>query len=403
MNRALYAGLSSTTAQQVRMDVAANNLANVNTVGFKAGRTEFQDAFYQTLRSGMASTDATGGISPMQVGVGVSVASVGTLDTQGALQSTGQSLDAAIDGDGMFVVSGAAGTFYTRDGAFALDDANTLVMSSSGLKVQGWMAVDGTVDATGPLTDLVFPLRTTRSPRATTGMVMEGNLAAGATTAATSSASVYDSLGVSHEVELTFTPTATTGAWSVSLSFDGAAVGPPTTVTFGTDGKLISGSPIALAASPAGAAAMSIELDLSQITQYVSGDAVTVQSQDGYGPAALQGLAITGGGILQGSYSDGRSMTLGQLAVAGFVNPGGLQRTGDNLYASNSASGLAQVGAAGTGGRGNVVGQSLEASNTDLTSSFLDMLITQRAYQASTRVISTASSLLEDAIGLANR
>lgn len=403
MNRALYAGLSSTTAQQVRMDVAANNLANVSTVGFKAGRTEFQDAFYQTLRSGMASTDTAGGIAPMQVGVGVSVASVGTLDTQGALQSTGQSLDAAIDGEGMFVVKGPAGTFYTRDGAFTLDDSNTLVMASSGLKVQGWMASDGKIDTTGPLTDLVFPLRTMRAPRATTKMVMEGNLASGATTPTTSSANVYDSLGVPHEVDLTFTPTGTTGTWDVTVSFDGTPAGTPTTITFGTDGRLSAGSPLTLSATPTGAAPMSVELDLSQITQYVGGDAVTVQSQDGYGPAALQSLAIASGGILQGSYSDGRSMTLGQIAIAGFVNPGGLQRTGDNLYVSNSASGLAQIGAAGTGGRGNVVGQSLEASNTDLTSSFLDMLITQRAYQASTRVISTASSLLEDAIALANR
>jgi flagellar hook protein FlgE len=146
---------------------------------------------------------------------------------------------------------------------------------------------------------------------------------------------------------------------------------------------------------------MEVAIDLSVMTQFSSGSAPVATSQDGYGAAALQSISITDGGRVQGEYSDGRSMVLGQLAIADFANAEGLKRSGSNLFSPSAASGIPLVGAAGEDGRGDVVGQTLESSNTDLTSSFLDMLITQRAYQASTRVISTANSMLEETINLA--
>ena len=404
MNRALYAGLSATAAQQVRMDVTANNLANVNTIGYKGQRTTFEDAFYQTIRSGRGGGAALGGVSPMQVGAGVAVGAISTLNSQGAMQQTGQSLDAAIDGQGMFVVSGPRGVFYTRDGSFGLDDTNTLMMTSSGLKVQGWTAnPSGAVNTSAPCTAMVFPLNTMRPPQATSTMDLEGNFTAGATTSQISSVNVYDSLGLPHSVAFSFTPTTSAGEWAATAAFDGGTPAALGLVKFDTNGMYSSGGPLTVTASPAGAAPVSVSVDVAKLTQFVSGGEVAASVQNGYGPAALQSIGITDGGVVQGAYSDGRSMTLGQVALASFANPSGLGHSGNNLFTSGVSSGIAQVGPADTRGRGQVVGQTLEMSNTDLTASFLEMLITQRAYQASTRVISTASTLLDDAIQLAGR
>ncbi|MCE5219238.1 flagellar hook protein FlgE [bacterium] len=403
MNRALYSGLSGAVAQQSKMDVTANNLANVGTVAFKAARTTFQDAYYQTLRSGSSAQDNVGGVSPTQVGTGVSVGATTIVDAQGAVQNTGQALDAAIDGDGLFTVVGPEGVFYTRDGSFKLDETSTLVMASNGYRVQGWMATDGQVNTGGPLTGLVFPLNTVRPPKATDEVSLCGNLTAGGTNTQSSSVTVYDSLGKTHDLSLTFAPGAGS-SWNVTAKFDGGASTALGTVSFDTLGQYSAGGPtVTLAATPTGAAPMSMAIDVSKLTQFASGVAVSATDQNGYAAAALKEVNVNDGGIIQGSYADGRSMTLGQLAVATFANVSGLAHSGSNLFQSSPSSGLAQIGAASEGGRGAVVGRSLEQSSADLTSSFLDMLITQRAYQASTRVISTASSLIQDAIQLADR
>jgi len=288
MNRALFAGLSGTIAFQNRLDVVATNLANATTTGYKEGRVTFQDALYQTLRGGRAGSDVgLGGLNPMQIGSGVTLGTIQVQHNQGSLERTGQALDAAIEGAGMFVLSDGSGNFYARDGAFVLDSTNTLVGASSGYKVQGWMAVAGEVDATGPTSDLV--------------------------------------------------------AHSAS---------------------------------------------------------VAVSSQDGRPAASLVSLIVGENGLIEGQFSDGRSRTLAQLALANFPNPGGLRRVGSNLYEPASAAGSATVGPANTGGRGRVVGQALEMSNVDLTRSFVDMITTQRGFQASTRVIASANEMLDDVVRL---
>lgn len=404
MNSALYSGLSSTAAHQVKMDVAANNLANVSTVGYKSARVSFQEAFYRTLRSGRPAHEGRGGMAPIQVGTGVSVGAIAVLHSQGALQATGQPLDAAISGAGMFIVAGPEGTFYTREGLFQLDDTNTLVMASTGLKAQGWMATDGEISATGPVGEMTFPLQTMRSPSATTTVDLAGNLPAtlevGDTT--TVSVTVYDSLGDTHELLFEFTKTGD-GAWDVSVTCEGtAATG---SITFDSEGILDTGGAITFgpATMPGGAEDLDIEIDLAMATQFAADNDLAATHQDGKGAEPLQGVVVTDAGIIMGSYPDGRSMPLAQIAMGTFPNLGGMAHVGNNLYVGTAASGIAQVGAAGASGRGQIIGGALELSNTDLTDAFLEMLITQRAYQASTRVISTANKLLEEAIHILDR
>lgn len=398
MNKALYSGLSSTYAHQVKMDVAANNLANVSTVGYKSSRVSFQDAFYQTLRSSRPSMGGQGSTSALQVGSGVTVGGINTVNSQGTLEYSGQALDAAIDGSGMFILSGADGQVYTREGIFRLDGTNNLTMASTGLRVQGWSAVNDVIDTNGPIGDLSFALRTMRSPKATDSVTLEGNLDSAAAVGEiyNSSVTVYDSLGDAHELSIVYTKTAT-NTWGVSATCEGTtATG---ALTFDPTGALTAGGALALTAvMPNGSANLVLNIDTTMSTQYAGRNDIAPTEQSGYPAATLLGVSIADAGLVIGTYSDGRSASLGQLALATFPNVDGLERAGNNLYSTSAASGLAQTGAPGSAGLGDISGQAVEMSNTDMTSAFLEMLVTQRAYQASTRVISTANELIEEAI-----
>lgn len=380
------------------MDVAANNLANVSTVGYKASRVSFQDAFYQTLRAARPSMGGQGSTSALQVGSGVSVGGINTINSQGTLEYSGQALDAAIDGAGMFILNGDEGQVYTREGIFRIDGTNNLVMASTGLRVQGWSAVNDVIDTNGPIGDLSFALRTMRSPKPTDDVVLEGNLNSAAAVGDTYNASVtvYDSLGDAHELSVVYTKTAT-NAWDVTATCEGTSV--TGAVTFDATGALTAGGTLSLTAvMPNGAANLVLNIDTTAATQYAGSNDVVPTEQNGYPGATLLGVSIADGGVVIGTYSDGRSAPLARLALATFPNVDGLERKGDNLYSTSAASGLAQTGAPGSAGLGNIAGQAVEMSNTDLTSAFLEMLVTQRAYQASTRVISTANELIEEAI-----
>ncbi len=401
MNRAMYSGLSGTSAHQVKMDVAANNLANVSTVGFKASTVSFQDAYYQTLRASRPAGNGVSGTSGIEVGTGVRVGAVATLSSQGTIQSSGQNLDAAIDGNGMFVVATPSGLMYTREGICQMDAQNKLVMASTGYAMQGWLGAAGTVNTTGAAGDLIFALGTMRSPRITSSVKLQGNLDAGRAVGDTyaSSISVFDSLGAAHDLEFVFAKTGS-GTWDVTATCEGTST--TNNLVFDANGALTAGGAVNLTAPmPGGAANLTLAIDLAQTTQYAGASDAMPTGQDGFGAATLFGVAITDGGVVMGNYSDGRAAALGQLALATFANMDGLEQTGSNLYMSGPASGLPQLGPAETGGRGQVVGQSVEMSNADLTDSFLEMLVTQRAYQANSRVISTADSLLEETLRLA--
>ncbi len=404
MNRALFAGLSGTTAFQERLDVVGNNIANSNTVGYKQARTTFSEALYETLEGGRSGAEeGIGGANPVQVGSGVSTGSVSVQHTQGSLESTGQPLDCAIEGEGFFVLGGSQGTRYSRDGAFTLDDTNTLVSSSSGMQVMGWMANDdGAVDATGAPEILTFDVGQLAPPQATTEATVRGNLSAEATTGSsiTTTVSMYDSLGDTHQVDVTFTNTANPNEWTVAAACEGSTASG--TMTFDASGALTGGGTVSLDVplTNGSATPQTVELDLGAVTCLAEQHSVVVDSQNGRPAASLSNVEIGGGGMVQGKYSDGRTRTLGQLALAAFTNPGGLRRLGQNLYSEAPSSGTAAVGAADSGGRGSVVARKLEMSNVDITRSFVDMITTQRGFQASTRVISTANNMLDEVVRL---
>ncbi|MFO8081862.1 MAG: flagellar hook protein FlgE [Armatimonadota bacterium] len=404
MNRALFAGLSGTVAFQNRLDVVGNNIANANTVAYKEGRATFQDALYETLQGGRSGSEASiGGANPMQIGSGVSLGTVSVQHTQGSLEPTGQPLDGAIDGEGMFVLRDDRGTCYSRDGSFSLDDTNTLVSGASGLRVMGWMAdADGSVNTTGALSELSFDIGALAPPQATGSALVRGNLNAAAAVgdSVSTTVSMYDSLGEMHEVALTFTNTANPNEWECTAVCEGStATG---LMEFDSSGAVSSGGTLDLtvALSNGANSPQTVQFDLGSVTALTQADSVVIDSQDGRPPASLASVGLGDGGLVEGQYTDGRTRTLGQLALASFTNPGGLQHSGANLYTEGPASGPASVGSAGTGGRGRVVARNLEMSNVDLTRSFVDMITTQRGFQASTRVISTANQMLDEVVRL---
>lgn len=406
MNRSLLAGLSGTLTNQMYIDVVANNIANANTVGFREGRVTFQDAFYQTLSGGRAGSQAgLGGVNPAQIGSGAAMGQIQTIHTQGSMRYSGFPLDAALEGQGMFVLGTAAGgELYTRDGSFALDDSRTLVCGSNGMPVLGWMAQNGEVNAVGEPAAMTFPIGQVRPGRATTTAAVTGNLDAGLATGGVSTASiaVYDSLGLPHEVNLTFTRSATANEWSVTATAGASSA--TGTVTFdGDDGSVASGGSLTLnmALSSGATTPQAVQVDLSGVTQLAQpGSDVRVASQDGTPSSTLSAVSILDGGNVQGEFSDGHVETLGCLAVAAFGNVGGLMRVGNNLYQMGANTGQIDLGPAGVSGRGEIRARQLEMSNVDLTRSFVEVMTAQRGFQASTRVISAANRLLDDVMQL---
>jgi len=407
MNKAMFAGLSGTVAQQTKLDVIGNNIANAETVGFKQSRVTFSDMYYQTLLGGSSgaqlgigteSASALGGVNPQQVGSGVRIAAIETELGQGSLGSTGRPLDAALEGPGMFVVTDGSRTSFTRDGSFGLDDQGSLVAMSTGMKVLGWQATGGVMETSRPPAVMAFRVGQMRPGAATQNVVMGGNADASAATGDSvgTSIQVYDSLGNAHQVDVTLTKTAVDNQWTCAASSGAdAATG---TLVFDSTGALTSGSPISLVLHPTGGATspQTVALQLGSVIQFAATSDLLARSQDGNHPAALTEVGFGGGGVIEGKYSDGKTEALGQVAVAAFANAAGLERVGNNLYQSSMASGETQIGTASSGGRGRVVGRSLEQSNVDLTQSFVDMITTQRAFQASTRAISAADKLLDD-------
>jgi len=343
-------------------------------------------------------------MDPAQVGSGVSVGQVQTLHTQGSLRYTGSPLDTAIEGSGMFVLKDGDRSLYTRDGSFTLDDTHTLVAGGSGLKVMGWLAQNGAVNAASSPTALVFPLGQVQAGVATGNVVAGGNLDAGLAAGATQHAtiSVYDSLGILHETTLTFTKSATANQWSCTAQLGGSSASANLTFDPAT-GALTAGSPLQLSAVLGSGASSPLvfDLDLSAVTQLAqSGSSVLLVSQDGKPSATLSGVSIIEGGDIQGEFSDGHVEVLGKLAVANFGNVGGLVRAGNNLYQAGADSGQLDIGAAGVASRGQIRSRSLENSTVDLTRSFVEIMTAQRGFQASTRVISAANRLLDDLMQL---
>lgn len=407
MMRSMFSGVSGTRAHQLRMDVIGNNIANVNTVGFKYGRATFQDVLSQTLKGASAPRGNQGGIDPMQVGLGVTTRSIDTVFTPGSIEFTGRPTDMALQGNGFFVTRDGAGALYfCRDGAFKTDGSGQLTHPSTGNIVQGWVAdANGNIDRTQELSAIAIPLGTSMNAASTSVINFVGNLSAAADVGAVHSTSVpvFDSLGVQHVITLTYEKTGS-NTWSWEADFGGDSVGSGV-IEFTDGGKVAEvtsdDDPDWISFDPGtGGAIMSIRPDLESLTQYGGTTLVSWNSQDGFAAGSLETFNIDDHGIITGVYSNGQYQVLGQMALALFANPEGLTRAANNMFAETTNSGTAQIGEAGTGGRGAVKGTSLEMSNVDLAREFTDMIVTQRGFQANSRVITAADEMLQELLAL---
>ncbi|WNV76459.1 flagellar hook protein FlgE [Geodermatophilus sp. DSM 44513] len=428
MLRSMNSAISGLRAHQTKLDVTGNNIANVNTVGFKASQTVFEDTLSQAVRNGSAPRAEVGGTNPAQVGLGVKVAGITTNFGQGSTQNTGRSTDFMIEGDGFFVVQTGAQQLYTRAGSFNFDAAGNLV-TPSGAKLQGWAAdATGVVNTNGPIGALSVPAGQTIAPRATTTGVVAGNLPADATPATTTPPApattietpltVFDDLGNEVPVTFTFTKTGAVGdgAWNVvaaipNPAFDPTAPVSPTNqprtpvngatgqdITFdAATGRLTATSIDELALTIDGRA---VAIDISTMTQYGSPGTVTAPEQDGYAAGTLESFALGNDGTITGSFSNGERQTLGRLAMASFANPGGLEKAGGSTFRAANNSGVPNIGEAGTGGRGSLVAGALEMSNVDLAEEFTGLIVAQRGFQANSRVITSSDEVLQDLVNL---
>ena len=395
--------LSGLLANSTALEVVGDNLANINTQGFKSDDVLFEDA--------MNAANAS-----LQAGSGVSATLTNRNFTQGPIQTTNAPLDAAIQGSGFFVVQNSAGaTQYTRDGTFSLD-ANGNLVTSAGDLVQGWTAVGGVLNASGATSGISIPALTSLAPTATQNMTMTANLDATAATGTTFSTpiQVVDSLGNPQTLTVTYTETAA-NTWSYNVTIPGEDVtggkaGTPQslatgTLSFDSSGNLTSpasGKPIALKTSGTladGAAVLNINWNLYDsnnnplVTQYAEASASSGTTQDGVEPGTPTGVTLQNGGALVASYSNGKQVTIAQVAVASIANPDSMIAVTGNNYTLGTDTLTPSVGAAGTGNRGNIVGGSIESSNVDMATEFTNLIVFQRGYEASSKVITTQNQM----------
>lgn len=425
--RAMFSGVSGLRAEGEALGVVGDNIANVNTVGFKSQRAVFQDVLGHSILAGTSSA---------LPGSGVRVGDVQQLFTQGSITNTGVSTDVALNGDGFLVVGGTVdgitGNFYTRAGQLTIDNDGFLV-NQQGLNVQGYLAnADGTLQAS--VNDLAVPTASLQ-PFATTQMQVTANLdprdpvlvfdvtQSAQTSNFSSSINVFDSLGTARTLDVYFNNAGgnlynyTVVAHGPDLA--GGAIGVDQivgngTLQFNSDGALDTATTPPLSISFAGGASANqvIDLDfgpdivndassgLAGTTQFASDSAVSSQSQDGYTSGEFSGLAIDGTGLVQGLYTNGQKVTIGQLAVAKFRSNDGLGRAGQNLWIETRDSGTAALGGAGAGGRASVSSGALESSNVDLGEEFVGLIQHQRSFSANSKTITTADEMLQELINI---
>ena len=409
MLRSMFSAISGLRAHQTKMDVTGNNIADVNTVGFKGSQTVFQDTLSQVIRAGGAPAQSRGGTNPAQVGLGVKVAAITTNWTQGATQSTGRATDFMIEGDGMFVTRSGTEQLYTRAGSFEFDGNGKLV-TPDGSVLQGWMAdSSGKINSNGPIKDLSVPYGQVVSPKATGGAgvtagSMAGNLPADAAVGDVlqTAVTMYDELGIPQDISYTYTNTGP-GAWDLSVDHEDGTNLLTTPVTFDAAGVMTSPTTATVpAAALSGYASWPgpLNIDLSKVTQFGGDSTVEATGQNGYALGSLQSFTLGNDGTITGVYSNGLRQALGQLALASFNNPSGLEKAGNSSFRVGDNSGPAMVGLAGVAGRGVLNSGALEMSNVDLAEEFTGLIVAQRGFQANSRVITASDEILQDLVNL---
>jgi flagellar hook protein FlgE len=409
------AALTGLNNHALQINIIGNNLANINSTAYKASKASFAE-----LLGGSADTSASG--NPIQVGLGSFVPGVTPFFNQGSILYTGRATDAAISGNGFFVVATAEGQGYTRAGNFGLTRDGELV-NSEGYKVLGYPAVDGVVSQSSAIAPIIVLKGGSLPPLATTKISIAANLDSRAATDSTFSAPVqiYDSLGSPHTLTVTFTKTGPTGwSWTATIPAvdTGGAVGDaPTpvgngTLTFDQNGLLTAPATpadnpdLTISGLANGSAQMTVSFEIvdaagsPRFTSYASISAVSSTNQNGYTSSVLKDISIDNKGIVSGVFENGQVQALAQLAIANFANVEGLLKFKGSTFVASGASGEPSIGAAGNGGRGTITGSSLEQSNVDIAQEFTNLIIAQRGYQANSRVISTTDELYQDAINL---
>jgi flagellar hook protein FlgE len=415
---AFYASLSGLSSNANALAVIGNNLANLNTVGYKASDTSFEDLYNSAL--GGASTEGNG--NPIQIGMGSALGSVSQDFSQGSPQSTGTVTNMALQGSGFFTLKTVEGsTAYTRAGDFTVDK-NGYLVDPSGNQVLGWNATNGTVSTNGTPVPIFLNPGATSPPSATNQVSNTTNLDSTATsgTTFTTPISVYDTTGASHNLLVTYTKTANAGEWTMAVTTDGGATfdikanGVDTgsnqaTLQFDTNGNLTSPSAnLALTMTGSwtnGATSPDITMEnwtgtSSALTSYAQTSSTTSTTQNGYAAGTLSAVSVDDTGTLIGTFTNGQTNPLAQVAVTTFANENGLSKAGGNTWDMTLASGAPNVGTANTGGRGTVLGSNLESSNVDVATEFTKLIINQNGYQANSRVITTANTLLQTVISL---
>ncbi|MFP4329773.1 MAG: flagellar hook protein FlgE [Spirochaetaceae bacterium] len=467
MMRSLYSGVSGLQNHQTRMDVIGNNISNVNTTGFKRGRVNFQDLISQSMQGPSRPNERVGGINPQQVGLGVNIATIDTIHTQGSLQTTGVKSDLAIQGSGFFVMRNGDEQLYTRNGAFGLDAEGNLVNPANGMRVQGWLSeeVDGQtlINTSGALEDMVIPIGSKDPATETTEVSLASNLnkltpviGADAGDAEVQEGTwtveydIYDSFGSPHTLRVDFTRVeGQENVWQASVQIDPEADTPVTqsvavggieseddqtfNLEFSNDGTLLRvfndaggvdnedqlGVELTYdvpatsipedqqTGLPEGVAQQTFSLNLGEVgaftdsmTQFASASSTKVYEQNGFPMGYLEDYQIDQSGVIRGIYSNGNTRELGQVALASFTNPGGLEKQGETNFSESINTGVADIGPSGVAGKGNIMAGTLEMSNVDLAEQFTDMIVTQRGFQANSRTIQTTDQMLQEVLTL---
>lgn len=461
MMRSLYSGVSGLQNHQTRMDVIGNNISNVNTTGFKRGRVNFQDMISQQVGGAAKPTEELGGVNPKDVGLGMTIATIEQVFSQGNLQTTGVSTDVAIQGNGFFILKDGDESFYTRNGQFGLDSNGTLVNPANGQRVQGWMARDlngeQIVQTAATPTDLVVPVGSKDPAKATENVLFACNLnkntpeiqeGASASDIAKGTwgieEKIYDSFGKEHLLSVSFTKVpGVANSWQATVNVDAdnadftqTRVGLGTTdgvqntfiVNFDNYGQLASVEdssgnisnqegeiilqtsftvPEANADENGNPYRQTFNINLgtigsmkNTITQSASKSTTKAYSQDGYTLGYLDNFKIDSSGTITGVYSNGTNRVIGQLALATFANDRGLEKAGNNTYVETNNSGQANIGESGIAGKGSLLAGALEMSNVDLSEQMTDMIVTQRGFQSNAKTIQTADTLLETVLSL---
>ena len=409
MFTAFSTALSALNADSTAISVVGNNLANLNTTGFKDSEVSFHGLVTQSIGAGLGQT---------QVGFGVGTPVTMRQFSQGAIQSTGAPLDAAIQGNGFFVVTAPSGQQeFTRGGNFQVNSQGDLT-TSTGEMVQGWTINNGVLNTNGPTSNINVPSGSLQTPRPTanTSTSLNLNASSPAGTTFSTSMTVYDSLGTGHVVTYSFTKSSTANQWNYSVSFpngDLTAAGTPATgtLTFDSNGSLISPAttdpqPVLQATGLAdGASDMNVTWNLYNgttplITQYAQPSATSGLTQDGAAAANLTSVGIANSGQIVAQYSNGQQVIVGQMAMANIPNPQSLISAGDNDYVLGADTAIPAIGLPGTGGRGTVLGGSIEASTVDIATEFTNLIVYQRSYEANARMVTTIDQLSQDTIAL---